>query len=849
MADHTGQQLGKYRLTRLLGAGGFAEVYLGVHIHLGTEAAIKLLHTLLATPADIEKFRAEAKTIAALAHPNIVRVLDFDVETGTPYLVIDYAPNGSLRQQLPAGVPLAPAAIVPYLMQVADALQYAHDQKLVHRDVKPENMLLGRRNEVLLTDFGIATVAQSTSQQKTEGVAGTAAYMAPEQLQGKPRPASDLYALGVVVYEWLTGERPFQGSFTEVASQHLFAPPLPLREKVPTIDPAVEQVVMTALAKDPKERFGSVRAFANAFVQASGVGATLSSFSTQQAALPLPGAQPAAGQVTPHMTPQLSASALSEHGNQPESSVFFAPTQLTPPVPIIAPPPGGSGPSPAALPSAGPGEGASFSSGPQGGEAGSATYLPPGWAGQAVAPPSFGGGEFTEANTFGVTKDVLARPTPPPGPLAAPQGTGSGRGKSRLGRWSLVVIAAVVALMLIGGGVGYAFYAGVLPFGKTAAASSATVTITPAKSDLKNTFDISAVTGTPDASQNQVGARVVSATTQPVSQTVNATGQKTTPGTHASGTLIIYNFDTLNTLSLSAGYTYQNYDGCTPSSLVVVLDANVNLPVAPSGSYVSTTAPGHVQQVGSVGNFTYAAFHSNALSSTSPTTPLSGCSTFGYTYGNCGGGPCWGVFSYGAFTGGTDPQTVTVVSQSDINSAANSLIQANQPNAQQVVQGQLQSNERLIGTPQCTPQTSADHNAGDAASTVTVTVTFTCTGEAYDYDGALALGAQLLKNQAASDPGPGYAVVGSVTTTLASATLGSGGTVDIVVNAEGVWAYQFSSSQKQALAKLIAGKSKQDAMNLLAAQTGVAQVTIQLPGNGQNLPADPSQIMIVIPVG
>ncbi len=332
MADYLGQQLGKYRLTRLLGAGGFAEVYLGVHVHLGTEAAIKLLHAQLVTPADAEKFRQEARTIAALVHPNIVRVLDFDIEGNIPYLVLDYAPNGSLRQHLPSGTPLPPASIVPYLMQVADALQYAHEQKLIHRDIKPENMLLGRRGEVLLTDFGIATVAQSTSMQKTQGVAGTAAYMSPEQLQGKPRPASDLYSLGVVVYEWLVGERPFQGGFTEVASQHLFTPPPPLREKAPTISPEIEQVVLTALAKDPKERFGSVRAFANAFAQASGAGATLGSFSTRMAS-PAPGTpgstaqdyQPgttvtAGNQLTPHITPQLT----------PQVSAATPPAQLTP---------------------------------------------------------------------------------------------------------------------------------------------------------------------------------------------------------------------------------------------------------------------------------------------------------------------------------------------------------------------------------------------------------------------------------------------------------------------------------------------------------------------------------------
>jgi tetratricopeptide (TPR) repeat protein len=191
------------------------------------------------------------------------------VEENTPYLVMDYAPRGTLRDRHPKGTPLALETLLPYVKQVADALYYAHEQKLIHRDVKPENMLLGERGEVLLSDFGIATVAQSSRYQQTEGVAGTATYMAPEQLQGKPRPASDQFALGIVVYEWLTGTRPFQGTFTEIASQHVLTAPPPLRERVPTISEAVEQVVLTALAKDPHERFASVQAFANALEQAS----------------------------------------------------------------------------------------------------------------------------------------------------------------------------------------------------------------------------------------------------------------------------------------------------------------------------------------------------------------------------------------------------------------------------------------------------------------------------------------------------------------------------------------------------------------------------------------------------
>jgi serine/threonine protein kinase len=197
-----------------------------------------------------------------------VRVFDFDIEDHTPFLVMDCLPNGSVRHSHPRGTPLPLSTILSYVKQVASALQYAHDEKLIHRDVKPENMLLDKGDTIVLSDFGIALMAQSSLYQNTQEVAGTAAYMAPEQFQGKPRRASDQYALGVVVYEWLSGERPFHGSFSEIASQHLFVPPPPLDKKVPTITPEVEQVVLMALEKDPHKRFASVQEFATVLEQA-----------------------------------------------------------------------------------------------------------------------------------------------------------------------------------------------------------------------------------------------------------------------------------------------------------------------------------------------------------------------------------------------------------------------------------------------------------------------------------------------------------------------------------------------------------------------------------------------------
>lgn len=202
----------------------------------------------------------------------------------------------------------------------------------------------------------------------------------------------------------------------------------------------------------------------------------------------------------------------------------------------------------------------------------------------------------------------------------------------------------------------------------------------------------------------------------------------------------------------------------------------------------------------------------------------------------------------GSFTGGTDPQPYTVVAQSDIDGAANSLIQANQPNADQEIQSQLQSGEQEIGgTAQCSPNVTADHAAGDQASQVTVSVTFTCTGEAYSQKDATDLARQLLTNAAKSQPGSQYALVGQITSSIVSSSPGNQGTENLVVSASGVWAYQFSATDQQNLAALIAGKTTQQARQTLLAQPGVADVTIQITsGSGQTLPTKTQEIKIEI---
>lgn len=261
-----GQQVGNYQLTELLGQGGFAEVYLADHLHLKTRAAIKILFGKL-TLEDQETFLREAQTLAKLRHPHILRVLDFGFTHALPFLVMDYAPGGTLRDRHPKRSQVPLPTVIAYVEQIASALVYTHDHKLIHRDVKPENMLIGADGTILLADFGTVTTAHSISSIKTIDQAGTVYYMAPEQIQGKPLPASDQYALAVVIYEWLCGERPFTGeSMIEIAMKHLTQAPPPIRQKLPTFPPRIEQILARALAKDPQQRYPSIRTFADAFL-------------------------------------------------------------------------------------------------------------------------------------------------------------------------------------------------------------------------------------------------------------------------------------------------------------------------------------------------------------------------------------------------------------------------------------------------------------------------------------------------------------------------------------------------------------------------------------------------------
>ncbi len=271
MSNLIGQSLGRYHILEQLGEGGMATVYKAYDTRLERDVAVKIIRTDQFAPAMLDRilkrFEREAKALAKLSHPNIVKVLDFGDYEGSPYLVMEYLPGGTLKQRLGRPIPWQEAARL--LLPVASALQFAHEQGIVHRDVKPSNILITRSGEPMLSDFGIAKILESEETVSLTGTGvgvGTPEYMSPEQGLGKEIDArADVYSLGIIFYELVTGRKPFTADTPmAVVIKHINDPlPRPTRF-VPDLPAGVERVLLRTLAKQPENRYPDMEAFAQA---------------------------------------------------------------------------------------------------------------------------------------------------------------------------------------------------------------------------------------------------------------------------------------------------------------------------------------------------------------------------------------------------------------------------------------------------------------------------------------------------------------------------------------------------------------------------------------------------------
>jgi predicted Ser/Thr protein kinase len=248
---------GRYRILRRLGSGGMADVYEAEDTQLGRHVALKLLHRRFAEDTEfVERFRREASAAAGLSHPNVVQVFDRGEWDGTYYIAMELLEGRNLKQVVRDHGALEPALAVDIVLQILKAARFAHRRGVVHRDIKPHNVIVDEEGRAKVTDFGIAR-AGASDMTETGSILGTAQYLSPEQAQGHPVDArSDLYSIGVLLYELLTGEPPFDAdSAVTIALKQVAEDPLPPMQRNPAVTPALDAVVMRALRKDPAERF------------------------------------------------------------------------------------------------------------------------------------------------------------------------------------------------------------------------------------------------------------------------------------------------------------------------------------------------------------------------------------------------------------------------------------------------------------------------------------------------------------------------------------------------------------------------------------------------------------------
>ncbi|MDI1462608.1 serine/threonine-protein kinase [Catellatospora sp. KI3] len=274
---------GRYELATLIARGGMGEVWRAQDTVLGRQVAVKvLLPNLAADPGFSARFRAEARAMAALSHPGIVEIYDYGQADGIAYLVMQFVEGESLSSLVRRAGPVEPGHAMRLMAQAARAIHAAHLQGIVHRDVKPANLLLRADGRLALTDFGIARIVAGDRLTATGEIHGTASYLAPEQVTGEEITATtDVYALGVVAYELLTGRRPFTGDTPlSVALQHVHEPPPPLPPDVPE---PVRDLVARALAKEPADRWPTAAALAHAAESAATVRTTAARHSATRA--------------------------------------------------------------------------------------------------------------------------------------------------------------------------------------------------------------------------------------------------------------------------------------------------------------------------------------------------------------------------------------------------------------------------------------------------------------------------------------------------------------------------------------------------------------------------------------
>ena len=505
MAQHDpyiDKQIGNYRIEQMIASGAFGTVYLASHLYLKQRTVvIKMLHALhLGSDEEKEQFLQEAQILETLKGlANILPLLDVGIDGNVPYMIAEYAEQGSLRARMrQRGLPLPLQEALTIIEQVGRGLQNAHNQGIVHRDLKPENILFNAKGEALLADFGISTVLSTSSVRHTQ-VIGTPAYMAPEQFLGEVCKENDQYALACIAYELLTGHKLFEApDLVSMGFLHATRAPTPPRQFNPQIPESVEHAVLRALSKDRTERYPSVSGFVAALknVDNNKDRGMLPLAQRQLTSPTLPSTQPAA------RNPSVLASPISYNTTMPAPAGPSAPTQAFYPAEtrVIVHDP-------------------------------TAEASPPM---HNISPPSTGwsppGGNMSPHRM------------PPP---------------KRNGPAIIIVALVILTLLVIGGGAAILLSPNM--FRSTGASSPATITITPTSKTVQDNYTMQGVTSNANPANRQVTVRQLTST-KTATDTVNTTGHTQTAAAAAAGTLTFTN-GSLAPFNVASGTQFSTPNG------------------------------------------------------------------------------------------------------------------------------------------------------------------------------------------------------------------------------------------------------------------------------------------------
>jgi serine/threonine protein kinase len=921
---------GRYTLIRPLGSGGMADVCLARDEQNKREVAAKVMIPDVADPGRPQRFLQEGKTALSLHHQHIIAVYDFgdhvktenrdikgyarSTELKIPYIVMEHVKGGSLKEwfqkkwlERRRTSPLDETLCI--FEQLCVAVQYVHDKGMIHRDIKPANILFrelpqeGGPFEVVLSDFGLAVADNDTLSHPQ---AGSLLYMAPEQQQGHPQKASDIFSLGVVLYQLCTGHLPFQMGDLALPPQQPTQP----NWLNPSLRPALNDAILRALSNDPSQRFASASLFwqsvqsavkrtpssqsnpankvdntpsnteantvdehddeekmgtpdagsAAATVSGAGLPAAddvLHTPSTSQGTGPDPNIEsdddwealpPSPGQSIPPQlpnTPAAKGTDIASRKTPDTSSRTPTPivlgtgsptplrtgktTKILPPSATVStaePPPAPMTPA-SPTPNRNTGKGAT--AGARGATAGAVV-------GEALTDNATDKTAMASASSTTNTSKTPARnagagntlrpagstsatsagwPPPSPGRTKRPRGARPANRKRRA-----ILIAALLAILtlLVLGGLTVSANPGMLSF--AAPPPPATVTITPASKTVQDTYVLLSVNGNSNIANRQVGMRQLTSTKTDTKQ-VALTPFYRDP-TSAKGSITFFN-NAFSAQSVLSGTTFQ------VGNIQITTDQAANIPPAvlqPSFQRGQKTVPAHAVQTGAAGNIATSAINQ----------------------------PCCGsqeisAQNQNAFSGGADATVdYNYLKLDDANGVTNADQDPLKNSAQNDVKRQKKANEQFLGDIPCdNPKTTSDipinEHKPTNVTTANVTVSVTCNAQVYDAKAIQTIAQNLLKQKVSRDPAlAGYVLTGNIVTQVQP----QDGPVTFSVLAKGVWAYQWTDTNKQKLLDKVKGKSIKDAQTILNSYAGVGSAKIDIGNGGTVLPSDVNQIRLVV---